>query len=167
MLKIKKILVTTDLSELSAEAFPHAVEISRSNGAEVHLLYTLDDIRAHAYPVVDQGSETLLRDREGDAGIKIRQLLMRNGIEEGRFAVVVRRGHPIREILRYARQESIDLIIMATHGRSGLSRLVMGSVAEKIVRFAPMPVLTVKPRAVSESLLTESEMVLDLHLFAS
>ena len=166
MLKFRKILVTTDLSELSAEAFTYAVELSRAIGAEVHLLYSIDDIRSHTYPVVDQGSETILRDREKDARMKIRQLLMRSGIDEGRVVVVVRRGQPLREILVYAGREKIDIIIMATHGRSGLSRLVMGSVAEKVVRYAPMPVLTVKPKAVREGLLSESEMALDLRLFA-
>jgi len=57
----------------------------------------------------------------------------------------VRYGQPYREIVDYARAEDIDLIVIATHGRTGLTHMVMGSVAEKIVRFSPVPVLTIKP----------------------
>jgi len=57
----------------------------------------------------------------------------------------VRYGQPYREIVNYARDEDIDLIVITTHGRTGLTHMVMGSVAEKIVRFSPVPVLTIKP----------------------
>jgi len=63
---------------------------------------------------------------------------------------VVRRGFAYEEIMRFVDEEEIDLIVMATHGRTGLPHIIMGSVAERVVRHSPVPVLTIKPLKVQE-----------------
>ena len=68
-----------------------------------------------------------------------------------RLTAVVRRGMPAEEIKRFAQEEGIDLIVMASHGRTGLRHMVMGSVAERVVRLCSVPVLTVKPHPFRES----------------
>lgn len=76
----------------------------------------------------------------------------------------IRYGVPHEQILRFAREKNIDLIVIATHGRTGLNHILMGSIAETIVRLSPVPVLTVKPSAVLERLISEEDIVHDLHL---
>jgi universal stress protein A len=68
----------------------------------------------------------------------------------------VRYGQPYKEIVNYARSEDIDLIVIASHGRTGLSHMVMGSVAERVVRFSPIPVLTIKPPKFSHTLASKN-----------
>ena len=68
----------------------------------------------------------------------------------------VRYGQPYKEIVNYACCEDIDLIVIASHGRTGLSHMMMGSVAERVVRFSPIPVLTIKPPKLSHTLGSKS-----------
>ncbi len=77
---------------------------------------------------------------------------------------VIRSGVPADEIAQYAREEQIDLIVMATHGRTGLAHALIGSIAEKVVRCSTVPVFVVKPTAVIEKLITEDDVAHDLHL---
>jgi len=70
--------------------------------------------------------------------------------DQAKMILALRSGQPHKEIVHYAAEEDIDLIVIATHGRNGLNHFVMGSVAEKVVRFSPAPVLTVKPRRAEE-----------------
>jgi nucleotide-binding universal stress UspA family protein len=90
---------------------------------------------------------TLLDDLERQASKELAQILPEaqgSGVDVARRVVV---GIPYRKIVEVAEEEKADLIVMTTHGRTGLSHLVMGSVAEKIVRTAPCPVLTIRPTA--------------------
>jgi nucleotide-binding universal stress UspA family protein len=76
---------------------------------------------------------------------------------------VVRRGDPAREIVRFAREEGINLIVIATHGRTGLAHVLMGSVAEKVVRHATVPVLTAKPDSMRPPLMEQEDINEQLH----
>jgi len=77
---------------------------------------------------------------------------------------VVRSGVAEKEILRFAEEERIDLVVMATHGWTGLRHMLMGSVAEKVVRYSPIPVLTVKPKPAREEIVRRDDVELELHL---
>ncbi|MCK5572484.1 MAG: universal stress protein, partial [Bacteroidetes bacterium] len=77
---------------------------------------------------------------------------------------VIRSGPPAEQIKRFAEEVGIDLIVMATHGRTGFHHIVMGSVAEKVVRLSGVPVLTVKPRPLRESILRDEDVETELHL---
>ncbi len=145
MIKIKTVLVPTDFSEFSELAADYASEIASRFEAEVQLLHVLQN------PVL------MLPEPDAGAGFVDMEELRRsteNSLKEwsrDRCGQVLnikcetRVGSPFVEIVRYARDCEIDLIVMGSHGRSGLVHVLLGSVAERVVRKAPCPVLTVRP----------------------
>lgn len=148
MLKLKKILCPVDFSELSLKAMRHAIELAATFDAELHLLHIFegyDAIMLNPELTMTRMSEWLpkLRElcREKLASLPEAELASRCQIVRAN-----REGSAENEIRDYARQHEIDLIVLGTHGRSGLSHLVMGSVAENIVRCAPCPVLTIREK---------------------
>jgi nucleotide-binding universal stress UspA family protein len=106
-------------------------------------------IELPAYPhegfVPPGGAAMLLEDLERQARLDLAEILPHAENAEVTRQVVM--GTPYREIVRVAAAEEVDLIVMATHGRTGLSHLFMGSVAERVIRTAPCPVLTMRPTA--------------------
>ena len=134
----KKILVTLDGSETAEEILPHIQALSGSDG-EVHLLRVA---MAHTLPGVDPTDAQAKVVREGEEYLKaVEDRLKQTGIKAESH---VRYGHPAEEILDHIEHRDVDLIAMTTHGRSGVGRWLMGSVAEKVVRSCPIPVLVVR-----------------------
>lgn len=134
----KKILVTLDGSETAEEILPHIQALSSSDG-EVHLLRVA---MAHTLPGVDPTDAQAKVVREGEDYLKaVEDRLKQTGIKVESH---VRYGHPAEEILDHIEHRDVDLIAMTTHGRSGVGRWLMGSVAEKVVRSCPIPVLVVR-----------------------
>ena len=147
MISLKKILVPTDFSEYSNNALKYGCALSEKFGSEMHLLHVLQDLVAMvpepglAFPPpgnymqeLQQSSELALKD------------LPPSGWGHGPSIVrTTRNGPPFVEIVRYARENEIDLIVIGTHGRGGLAHMLLGSVAEKVIRKASCPVLTVRP----------------------
>lgn len=153
MIFLKKILVTTDLSEFSLAAFEHASTASLLYNAKIFILYVCDrDSRGQA----DRSEE--------EARKALAEFVQCSISSELDLTMVVRRGVPAEEIVRFANEEGIDLIVIATHGRTGLRHMVMGSVAEKIVRMSAVPVLSVKPVEVRDLILKNEDIEKDLHL---
>ena len=149
MSQIKRMLVPTDFSPASDMAFAYALDMAARQPCAVHLLHVIDDATvATAYPdgfyVESRELRAQLLDeatRRLDAmAARCRAL----GVTATRDAVV---GRPTRVIVDVATSRGIDLIVMGTHGRSGFAHLVLGSVAERIVRTAPCAVLTVRDTA--------------------
>ncbi len=141
----KKILVPTDYSELSTSAVECALVFSRMFGARIHLVHVLDTIPVLAMQEVDLTTEAVISETERNARSDLHLFsVSRIGNVPG-LVEVVRKGIAEDEIVRFAKEEDIDLIIMATHGRSGLSHVLMGSVAEKVIQQSPVPVLVVNP----------------------
>jgi len=147
MIEIRKILVPTDFSEFSQCALRYGCELAKRFEAELHLLNVVEDI----YPLIpDPGMtfpplESYLVEVQEAARRGILNLPpsdLGDGISVVREVIS---GVPFLEIVRYAREQDVDMIVIGTHGRSGLAHVLMGSVAEKIVRKAPCPVLTVRP----------------------
>ena len=161
----KHLLVPTDFSEPAKDALRCASEEAGLHQATVTLLHVLppntrtevlyvtgEPVKAASEafdPVI--GSSALLsepevvhRDPSEDALTRLRDLAANafRGPWEAEFAM----GHAADTIVRVARERSVDLIVMSTHGRTGLQHVLLGSVAEKVVRLSPCPVLTVKPR---------------------
>lgn len=147
-----KILVPVDFSELSREALFHAGELAKRMGASVIALHVLDAM-AEA-PFFMEGSLPVARLERWDLRIE----------KEKEFAVLFEderlRGVPVRsvfamgnpqdEIVEKAKRLGADLILMSTHGRSGISHLLMGSVAEQVVRKSPCPVLVLNPAVLAK-----------------
>jgi len=142
----KRILVPTDFSDQSSRALEWAKNLASVYGASLHLLtvvpepFVLPDPGTFSVPLPSGYVDGLRRDAEAHLHAALspaeRERL------NARSAVLF--GHPYGEILDYATRERIDLIVMGTHGRGALGRAVLGSVAERIVRTAPCPVLTVR-----------------------
>ncbi len=148
MITLNKILVPTDFSDFSKPAMTYACAIAARFDAELHLLHVVPDPamlipEAAAFSVEAMQSQT--EQLSKDAAVALEKLPC-DGWENGRPVVrAVRVGTAFLEIIDYAKKEDIDLLVIGTHGRSGLMHVLMGSVAERIVRKAPCPVLTVKP----------------------
>jgi nucleotide-binding universal stress UspA family protein len=138
MLPIRTILYPTDFSHYSNAAFQLTCSLARDYGATVVVLHVSPPPVAHG--------EVVARRQPNGYRDELWQLLRRYQAP-GLTATVRHRleeGDPATEILRVARELNGDLIVLGTHGRTGLGRLLMGSVAEQVVRQAPCPVLTVK-----------------------
>ncbi len=146
MLAIRKILVPTDFSAHSREAQAWAVELARRYEASLTLMHVYQPI-SYALP---EGyvlpSANLLADLEVSLGKALddagKELQSTPGL---RVDTALTQGVPFAEIVRFAREGSFDLIVLSTHGRTGLKHALLGSVAEKVVRKAPCAVLTVRP----------------------
>ena len=140
---MKRIVLATDFSDASAGAVEHALLMSKSFGSELHILHVLEV----EVPRMETGGDYLplryFEDLETRAAVYLADLVPAEDREQLAPVPVVRRGNPFAEIIRYAQNEKIDLIIIGTHGRGALGHLMMGSVAEKVVRYAPCAVLTV------------------------
>ncbi len=150
---MKKILVPTDFSQEAASAIPYALEQVRLFGAEgcsVILLNVVQDFTS--YNVQFEFGLTFIQSRElCDAAVKDSEQKLKE-IAEKHFspvhtsAVVLLATRPIHEeITAFAQKEGIFLLVIATHGRSGVKHLMLGSVTERIIRQAPCPVLVVPP----------------------
>ncbi len=139
MLPIRTILHPTDFSEGSAYACRLACAVARDSHARLILLHVFPP------PILISGEALLPPDPE-EIKAELQAQLQALKIEDDGIQVErrVQEGYPGADIPRVARETKADLIVMGTHGRTGLSRLLMGSVAEQIVRRAPCPVLTVK-----------------------
>lgn len=144
-IKLKRILCPTDFSESSEHALKYAVSFAQQYGAIIYLLHVIEPLTP--VPGVDMGPALAYEDRPNLLD-RVQELLDEAIPEEVRREVEIKplisRGAPFLEIIRTAREENIDLIVIATHGRSGLSHMLLGSTTEKVVRKAPCPVLSVK-----------------------
>jgi universal stress protein A len=141
---IQKILLPTDFSEPSARAVAYASSLAHSLGASVHLIHVLDEplMVGVAWPAAHS---TELRDeRYRDGRARLADIVATLHRPADCVSVEVRTGTATEEIVRAAADYGCDLIVMATHGRSGVKHLLMGSVAEAVIRSAPCPVLVVR-----------------------
>lgn len=144
-MKIKRILAPTDLSKASLQGVAYAAELARAQKAELILLFA-EDVSAYVPgEIYGAGVVASLLDetrRQAEAGLrKLRDRYRAAGV---RCRAVLASGQPARTITDTARKLRVDWIILATHGRSGISHALLGSVAERVVRSASCPVLTVR-----------------------
>ena len=139
MLPIRTILHPTDFSKQAEFAFQLACSLARDYGAELYVVHVVTP------PIVVYG-EGVLPVAPENYQAELREKLNRLHATDSRVRVLHRlvEGEPVDEILRVAKETGCDLIVMGTHGRRGLGRVIMGSVAEKVVRTAPCPVVTVR-----------------------
>ncbi len=136
------ILVPTDGSEPASRAVEHALDLAEMTDATVHALFVTDSNRAN------QGAPGIsvdeLRDSLSSRGRDVTDAVAERGAERGLpVETAVEEGLPEEEISRYADHHDVDLVVMGTHGRTGVDRLMAGSVAEATVRTCSVPVLTV------------------------
>ncbi len=147
MIKLKKILYPTDFSESSLEALKYAVDFARTSKARLILMHVVNEkifSEGLNLPRVSP-PEALEQEMVKEAGRQLKMLIPAEELAGLDSEMVILRGMPFLEIIRYAKANDIDLIVIGTHGRSGVEHIIFGSTAEKVVRKAPCPVLSVKP----------------------
>lgn len=138
------ILVPTDGSEPADAAVEHAIDLAGSSGATLHVLSVVD---SSAYTSLDVSSESVLdslETRAREATETVAEMATDAGVDT---VTEVSVGSPHAQITDYAETTDVDLIVMGTHGRTGLDRVLLGSVTERVVRAASCPVLTVRTTA--------------------
>ncbi len=144
MLNLRKILCPLDLDdESSFSALDYACDLAERNGATLYLLHVART------PTPDMDAPVSIGPHphwEVEAQCALEKLARERLDAKVAFEVMVRGGIPETVILRLAAELNMDLIVMATHGRTGLAHLLLGSVAETVIREAPCPVLTVRPK---------------------
>jgi universal stress protein A len=146
MSQTKRMLVPTDFSPASDIAFNYAVDMAGRDGSAMHLLHVLDDASfAAAYPDGFYAELPGMRAQLiADAQRRLDEMAARCASAQVSVTSEVTVGRPARAITAAATSRGTDLIVMGTHGRSGFAHFVVGSVAERVVRTAPCPVLTVR-----------------------
>jgi nucleotide-binding universal stress UspA family protein len=152
LIYFRKILITTDLSEYSLAAMEYASSFGLLYSSTLYFLHVVDSREGHHVRTEEEAHRAL--------GEFIKQRVP----SDVKLVPVVRFGHPSDEIRKFAEEEGVDLVVIATHGRTGLRHIMMGSVAEKTVRHSSIPVLTVKPHPFRESILREEDVEKELHL---
>jgi nucleotide-binding universal stress UspA family protein len=145
MINFKNVLVATDFGEAAAAALDYGRDLARRYGATLHLLYVADDVTVrYAFGDTPTLPPEIQQDIEEDARKRAEGLLSLADREQLHARVVVWTSvATAAAIVDYARSQQVDLIVMGTHGRGAVSHLLMGSVAERVVRTASCPVLTV------------------------
>ena len=145
MIVLKSILFPTDFSEFSLYALDYATSFARQYGAKLVLLHVVDlflsDPAYFAPYVPTESMSEDFRKRARERLEEIAKTKLPGGIST---EIVVVQGRPFVEIVREARERRVDLIVLSTHGRTGLSHAMFGSTAEKVVRKAPCPVLSIR-----------------------
>jgi nucleotide-binding universal stress UspA family protein len=140
---VSRILVPVDFSSASKSAIAHAKEIAMTFGAEIDLLHVVQETdypSAYGLDVADQLRENATANAEDALGKLAHQTI---GIEHA--VVEATTGYPPTAILEHAEAREADMIVIATHGRTGLDHFILGSVAERVLRQSPVPVFVVKP----------------------
>lgn len=153
MVEIKRILNPTDFSDSSKEGTDFALEFAERFDAELHLLHVVHDVSTQipdfgmglAFPGFAEKIPERMRKHEEAAIRGLTELTPEGWSKDHSVVLAVKQGQPFVEVIRYARSHDIDLIVMGTHGRSGLAHALLGSVAERVVQKSPCPVLTIRP----------------------
>jgi universal stress protein A len=145
VIALKQILVATDFSEPADVAVNYGRDFGRAYGATVHVIHVIEDMPAVYGTDVGFALADVARNVEAAVQRNLDATIAGNHDDSLQIVATVTRGANVAHaITEYARDHAIDLIIVGTHGRGAVSRLLMGSVAERVVRSAPCPVLTVR-----------------------
>jgi len=161
----KEILVPTDMSTYSLSALQYAEIVAEVFGAEISLIHVVPRAEKPVEIKKVKGEPRKEETSIEESRKMISHLLMDKDLVIRSIKIIVRSGSPAEEIVKAAREIDADIIVMSTHGRTGVRRTVIGSVAEKVVRYALCPVLTVKPEEFRELVsLSEEEVAKDLHM---
>lgn len=155
MVTVHRILVATDFSGYSAEAVRYAVHFGKTLNADLYVLHVFEP--AYASPggallsVLPDEVHTWVKQLKDEDTRKLEATVEKLRGEIPNVKGIFKTGMPFVEVIRSAEEIPADMIVVGTHGRSGLAHVLMGSVAERVVRKASCPVLTVRPKAMAGS----------------
>jgi nucleotide-binding universal stress UspA family protein len=144
-MKINTILFATDFSEGSKNALPYAVDLAKRYEAKLFIMHVIyEDARTTGWYVPHISAEEIYKDLEKAAKTELEKTFIEEMRGFNAIEHVAVKGIPYEEITKFAATNKVDLIVLATHGRTGLDRFLFGSTAEQVVRYAPCPVLSVR-----------------------
>jgi nucleotide-binding universal stress UspA family protein len=146
MIDLRRILVPVDFSPHAEQALKYGAALAEKFGAELYLLHVFQNLAVYQTEVVS-GAPPILPPVEqltASARSELGRLVQSKNLQRLAVHAEVVEGSPVEEIVAYAGERSIDLVVLGTHGRGWLAHALLGSVAEKVVRKAPCPVLTVR-----------------------
>ena len=154
MKEIKKVLFPVDLSDVSPKIAPWVLSLAKTFDAEVHLIFVARQFehfaKVHVAPEsIESFEQEIVRGAERSLEEFVKRQFESKGFDRCVPRVVL--GDAAEEILDYTRSAHIDMVIMGTHGRKGLERVLFGSVADRVVKMCTAPVLTVNPYRVADS----------------
>ena len=145
VMKVNNILVPVDFSNHSQKALSYASEIAQSYNAQLQVLHIIEETMYPAFSVTGKSSIfDLVPGIKDDSRKRIEKMLQEFVSDKLKSKVFVRGGRAANDIIKFAKENSTDLIVIATHGLTGLEHMLLGSVTEKVVRMAHCPVFTVK-----------------------
>ena len=148
MFKIKNILLPTDFSKLSLSAAENALELAEKYNAKIHILNVLEKTPPIlAIRSLDLSQDKILKEIDSAAKKSLTETVQKITKNKNLEIVsVIRKGNDYEEIIKYSEEKKIDIIVIATHGRTGILHTLIGSVAEKVIRFSKIPVLVITPK---------------------
>jgi nucleotide-binding universal stress UspA family protein len=146
MIALRNVLVATDFSEPSDVAVTYGRVLAQAFDARLHLLHIVPEAMALPWAAATDGTSLsdIQQQWEKEAAERLRAAAPGDLSAAGRVTLATRAGDPVQGITGYAKDHDIDLVIIGTHGRGFVAHVFLGSVAERVVRFAPCPVLTVR-----------------------
>lgn len=147
-IRISRILFPTDFSEPARQAQKYAMELADRFQSELHLIHIVPEVfmplpdasTSWTMPITNQQIDV------DTASKRLQEEIDRSWADRHQIIRKVEIGHPVEAIIAYAKTHDIDLIVVGTHGHTGLSHLLLGSNAEKVVRLSTCPVLTIHPK---------------------
>jgi nucleotide-binding universal stress UspA family protein len=146
MVKIDKILFPSELREYSLKILPHVLSLSEKYNSTINLLHVIDDISKWGGFYIPHISLDLYQKEAMEAAEKFMDKICDDQMKGcPNFERKICSGDPATEILKTIDSEAIDLVVMGTHGYKGLEQAIFGSVARKVVKNSPVPVLTINP----------------------
>jgi len=150
MIQLKKVLVPTDFSDSAKHAFGYGVSFAREYEAELVLLHVVENLTVgYASDLFPVPMAEVFQEISGYAKAELAKLAAEAREKGARVSELVVQGKPSAEIVRYAAENEVDMIVLGTHGKGMLDQALFGSTTERVMRHAPCPVLTV-PRAGKE-----------------
>jgi len=153
--KYKKVLFCTDFSENADYAFDFAYGIAKRDEGLLYILHVLPDNPHQAFAekyIKKEDLEKIQKNIGEDLDNKYREHYVKKIGNKIKFEIITKSGREDNEILKFAKQEHVDIIVMGTHGRTGIEHVFFGSVAEKVIRRSPFPVLIIPCKRKAERL---------------
>ncbi len=150
MAEIKTILFPTDFTEASTKVLPYATYLAEKLGAKLIVLFVVEELAKYANFYVPHSALDNLEAELMESAKKKMESFVEEHLEGFPVETMVRRGDIPEEIVKAAEEKNVDLIVMGTHGRKGLEKVLLGSVAERVVKSASCPVMTVNPYRVKK-----------------
>ena len=145
MIKLKKVLVPTDFSDSARQAFRYGISFAKEYGAEVVLLHVVENLTVgYASDLFPVPMAEVFQEISGYAKTELAKLAAEAKEKGVEATELVAQGKPSAEIVRYAAENAVDMIVLGTHGKGMLDQALFGSTTERVVRRAPCPVLTVR-----------------------